>query len=93
MSAPLDEMPRAQSTSPRWAKKLGGEFGPTERRRGMRRQADRDLVKSNRHLAIGNYILSTVLLLTVLAGLGMILKGCADFGSPFVTESGYLRTR
>ena len=78
MSAPLDEMPRAQSASPRWAKKLGAESGPTERRRGMRRQADRDLEKSNRHLAIGNFILSAVLLLTVLAGLGMILKSAVE---------------
>jgi hypothetical protein len=44
----------------------------------MRRQADRDLEKSNRHLAIGNFILSAVLLLTVLAGLGMILKSAVE---------------
>lgn len=60
-----------------------------ERRRSQRRRADRDLEKSNRHLVIGNYILSMVLVLTVLAGLGMILKGCADFGSPFTTDDGY----
>ena len=73
--------------------KLGAGAAPADRRRRSRRQADRDLEKSNRQLAIGNYILSTMLVLTVLAGLGMILKGCADFGSPFVTESGgYLRT-
>ena len=94
MSPPIDEQPRRQNLATDWATKLGAGAPPAERRVRRRRQADRDLERSNRLLRIGNCILGVVVVLTVVAGLAMIMNGCTEEGSPFVAEpGGYLRTR
>lgn len=37
-------------------------------------------------VVIGTFALNAVLMLIVLSGLGVIMKGCTEFGSPFVAE-------
>jgi hypothetical protein len=56
-----------------------------------RRSAHRRPVNADRNRVLGSFLLGGTLLLIFIGGLGMIMKGCADFGSPFVSEPQTLR--
>ena len=91
MSQPAEEKRSEVSLAADWAGKLGdpessGEWGGVRRLRAHRRP-----VNADRNRVIGSFLLGGTLLLIVIGGLGVIMKGCADFGSPFLSEQQTLR--
>ena len=83
----LTEDRRSEEGSAVCAAKVGdpessGEMGGVQRPQ----RAHRRPFNSDRNRDIGSYLLGGLLLLIVIGGLGMIMKGCAEFGSPFVSE-------
>lgn len=90
MSAPNEGPWGGAGLDTRWASQPGECESPlkwnsdqTVWRRMERRRGDLP-----RSVTIGTCVLNAVLILTVLVGLGVIMKGCTEFGSPFIAERG-----
>lgn len=86
MNEPTDHRKHERRAAGDWADQLGKTAPRAERRVYQRRQSDRERAVQGRFGELGNMLLGAVLMLVVIGGLGMILKGCSDFGSPFLTE-------
>ena len=82
----LSEDRRSEAGSAVWADKVGNPESSGEMGSVRRRRAHRGPFNAERHRAIGSFLLRGMLLLIVIGGLGMIMKGCADYGSPFLSE-------
>jgi hypothetical protein len=86
MNVPSDNRKSVRRAEADWAEKWGKAEPRAERRVYQRRKSDRERAVQGRFGELGNMLLGAVLMLVLIGGLGMILKGCADFGSPFLTE-------
>lgn len=91
MSQPTEERRGEVRSAADWADKLANSESSVEWRTVRRRRTHRRPANADRNSAIGSFLLGVTVLLIVIGGLGMIMKGCAEFGSPFLSEQQTLR--
>lgn len=88
MSAPCGARHRGDDFGVSWVAKPLNSDGVPQRdsERAAWGHVARGGDEGPRAVVIGTFALNVVLMLIVLAGLGVIMKGCTEFGSPFVAE-------